>query len=299
MSPQLALAGGDRRDVRAGDVRDPVLPPVVPAGAVGQPVRERGQRELRARRRDRRAARRDPRLERPDPGLEPAGLRGRDLAAQPAGPAHRSEPRAPAPAGCRAVRPARRASLGLPTKRQPCPVDGHGLLQHVPDRLPVVQGYVQLPYGEATVAHRHHHPAALVPLRAPGLVPGRERPADLPADLPVRATSRRSCSGSSAGSPPREVRPALLRGRVAERLGRPVGARGLLRPLPPRASTAPRRSRSTRSATSTGYLSQTAPIAGRQPQAVAQRASSRRSASRRSSSRSTRTTRPTAARSWR
>ena len=47
------------------------------------------QRELRARRRGRRAAGRDPRLERPDPRLEPARLRGRDLAAEPAGADHR------------------------------------------------------------------------------------------------------------------------------------------------------------------------------------------------------------------
>ena len=42
--------------------------------------------------------------------------------------------------------------LGLPTKRQPCPVNGHGLLHMSEIACRVVQGYVQLSYGEATVA---------------------------------------------------------------------------------------------------------------------------------------------------
>jgi len=42
--------------------------------------------------------------------------------------------------------------LGLPTKRQPCPVNGHGLLHMSVIACRVVQGYVQLSYGEATVA---------------------------------------------------------------------------------------------------------------------------------------------------
>ena len=42
--------------------------------------------------------------------------------------------------------------LGLPTKREPCPVNGHGLLHMSVIACRVVQGYVQLSYGEATVA---------------------------------------------------------------------------------------------------------------------------------------------------
>ena len=42
--------------------------------------------------------------------------------------------------------------LGLPTKRQPCPVNGHGLLHMSVIACRVVQGFVQLSYGEATVA---------------------------------------------------------------------------------------------------------------------------------------------------
>ena len=42
--------------------------------------------------------------------------------------------------------------LGLPTNRQPCPVNGHGLLRMSEFACRVVQGYVQLSYGEATVA---------------------------------------------------------------------------------------------------------------------------------------------------
>jgi penicillin-binding protein 2 len=42
--------------------------------------------------------------------------------------------------------------LGLPSKRQPCPVNGHGLLRMSVIACRVVQGYVALSYGEATVA---------------------------------------------------------------------------------------------------------------------------------------------------
>jgi penicillin-binding protein 2 len=42
--------------------------------------------------------------------------------------------------------------LRLSTKRQPCPVNGHGLLHMSVIACRVVQGYVQLSYGEATVA---------------------------------------------------------------------------------------------------------------------------------------------------
>jgi penicillin-binding protein 2 len=41
--------------------------------------------------------------------------------------------------------------LGLPTKRQQCPVDGHGLLHMSQIACEVVQEYVQLPYATATV----------------------------------------------------------------------------------------------------------------------------------------------------
>jgi penicillin-binding protein 2 len=42
--------------------------------------------------------------------------------------------------------------LGLASKRQPCPVNGHGLLRMSVIACRVVQGYVALSYGEATVA---------------------------------------------------------------------------------------------------------------------------------------------------
>jgi penicillin-binding protein 2 len=42
--------------------------------------------------------------------------------------------------------------VGLPTRRQPCPVNGHGLLRMSEIACRVVQGYVALSYGEATVA---------------------------------------------------------------------------------------------------------------------------------------------------
>ena len=42
--------------------------------------------------------------------------------------------------------------VGLPTKREKCPVDGHGVLHVSQIACEVDQGYVQLPYAEATVA---------------------------------------------------------------------------------------------------------------------------------------------------
>ncbi|HET6868571.1 MAG TPA: penicillin-binding protein 2 [Solirubrobacteraceae bacterium] len=42
--------------------------------------------------------------------------------------------------------------VGLPTKRQPCHVNGHGVLHMSQIACAVVQEYVQLPYAEATVA---------------------------------------------------------------------------------------------------------------------------------------------------
>ena len=42
--------------------------------------------------------------------------------------------------------------VGLPTKRQPCHVNGHGILHMGQIACAVVQEYVQLPYAEATVA---------------------------------------------------------------------------------------------------------------------------------------------------
>jgi penicillin-binding protein 2 len=42
--------------------------------------------------------------------------------------------------------------LGMPTRRQPCPVNGYGLLRMSQIACRVAQGYVALSYGEATVA---------------------------------------------------------------------------------------------------------------------------------------------------
>jgi penicillin-binding protein 2 len=42
--------------------------------------------------------------------------------------------------------------VGLPTKREKCPVNGHGVLHVSQIACAVAQGYVQLPYAEATVA---------------------------------------------------------------------------------------------------------------------------------------------------
>ena len=169
MSPQLALRRGDHRDARPGAVRDPVLPPLVPAGAVGQPVLRRPRASTSS------ATSRSPAprgeildCERHDAGLQPARLRGRDLAARPAGPDHRSEPRPPAARRMPRCTCGSRAWSGCRPTRQPCPVDGHGLLRMSEIACDVVQGYVQLPYGEADGGQRHLRPAApVLPRRAP------------------------------------------------------------------------------------------------------------------------------------
>ena len=120
---------------------------------------------------------------------------------------------------------------------------------HVRDRLPRRAGVRAAFLRRGHRRQRHHQPAALVHLRAPALVPGRDRPADLPADVPVRRPSPPRCSGSSAGSPaPRRSTPTTRASTRTTRSASP-GSR------PPTtatcaASTAPRRSRSTRSATS-------------------------------------------------
>src|SRR5437764_9239678 len=86
----VPAAGAARRDPgRAGngDVRDHLLPPVVPAGPLGRTVRAAGEREPRARSADRGAAWSDPGPRRPAAGDEPHDERGtgRALRAAPGG----------------------------------------------------------------------------------------------------------------------------------------------------------------------------------------------------------------------
>ena len=95
-----AAARAARRDPRrrrARAVRDRLLPPVVPAGAVGRPVPRAGLDEPRARRRRAGAARRGDRPPRHGAGREPPRRRGRRLAAEAAAGRGRPHARADAP----------------------------------------------------------------------------------------------------------------------------------------------------------------------------------------------------------
>ena len=102
------------------------------------------------------------------------------------------------------------------------------------------------------------------------VVPGRERPADLPAVLSVQGC-RVAAARDRQPDHPLGGQATLLRGRVPERLRRPVGPRSLLRPLPARRRRGRegqgRRARQLRRVP-------VGDVAGRrrQPQAVAERA---------------------------
>ena len=111
-------------------------------------------------------------------------------------------------------------------------MDGHGLLHMSEIACRVVQGYVQLPTARprwrATSPRSSSGTSPSASASFPGVTSSRS------TSGPIRSrTSRPRCSGSSAGSRP-EIEATLLRGLSTERLGRPVGPRGLLRPLPAR-----------------------------------------------------------------
>ena len=117
--------------------------------------------------------------------------------------------------------------LGLPTNRQPCPVNGHGLLRMSEIACRVVQGYVQLSYGEATVASD---------ISDQQLWYISERQASFPGVSVQQIYQRTYPLGDRRLAGARDRQPdhlgrggaVLLRGSVAERLGRPVRPRGLV-----------------------------------------------------------------------
>ena len=120
--------------------------------------------------------------------------------------------------------------LGLPTNRQPCPVNGHGLLRMSEFACRVVQGYVQLSYGEATVA------SDITPQQLWYI---SERQAAFPGVSVQQIYQRTYPFGDVASQvlgivsriTHSETLGLLLQGRQRERLGRPIRPRGVLRPL--------------------------------------------------------------------
>ena len=81
LTPQLALrVRRSSAAIALVAVRDHLLPPLVPPGAVRRPLPGRGERQPRARDQGAGAARRDRRPQRPHAGGQPAGARGEDHA---------------------------------------------------------------------------------------------------------------------------------------------------------------------------------------------------------------------------
>ena len=172
----VRAARGDPQRPRAGDVLDHLLPPLVPAGAVGRQVPEAGREQPGPRDHRAGAARRDPRSQRPRPGRQP------HRAGAPA-PADRAAALAPqAPAGVRAARPGDRHVA----RRDP---------QAAP---PADQGAAGEP-GDPE-ARRRLRPR-LLPAREPGPVPRGERAAASTSATTRTAAWRRRSSATCARSP--------------------------------------------------------------------------------------------------
>ena len=239
MSPQLARRVAIVGTLSLGPVRDPVLPPVVPPGPLERSVRPRGVAQLHPAGGDRGAPGRDPRPHRDDP--RPSQRAYAVMISPPDLPVPLTEKNlAHPPRADAALYNLLAHVVGLPTKRQPCHVNGarRRCISHLADRLRGRPGVRAAALRRGHGGHRHHPLAALLPVRAPGRLPGRQRPADLSADLSAR---RRRVPGAGDRQPDHGERGQgpVLQGSVPERLGRAVGPGGLLRPLPARRGRRP------------------------------------------------------------
>ena len=175
VTPQLALRvailGGDR----ARAVRDRVLAPLVPAGAVGRQVPRRGEQQPRARGEGRGAARADRRSQRHGAGRQPHGAR-RPGAARAA--AERSAPRARG----RSARARPRARHAPRDGPQADPARTRASCRSARSRSRPTSRCT-------TVLYLQEHQTEF---------PGRRRGAGLPAQVPLRVRSARTCSARSA-----------------------------------------------------------------------------------------------------
>ena len=212
ITPAARAAGGDRRQLSRWPVRDRLLPPVVPAGPLGRPVRPGGARN-RVRQGATIAA---PRGEILDPNGNHGGRQraapGADLAAGSAGAGHPTRTLAHPPRADAALYNRARSRLGMPTKRQPCRATGTNVLALSPIACAVGQKYVR-PTPTRRWRTDSRARSLVLPGREPGAVPGRQRPEGLPARLSVRRRWPPRCWAPSARSPASEVKEPRLHGR--------------------------------------------------------------------------------------
>ena len=271
--PAAGAAGGGRRQRRAGAVRDHVLPAVVPAGAVGQPVPGPGARST-ACAHDRRAG-----APRPDrrPQRQRAGrLQARESRCRSRRPSCRWRCADDAVAHRRAA--TRSSTTGWPTCWGCRPsASGARSTATASQRLSpigcaVAQGYAQLPYQDVTIKTDVSKDVQYYLAERQAAVPRRQRRADLAAPLPAATRWPRSCSGRSGGS---RRRRSTRRATAASRRTRSSASRGWSGTTTATcaASTAPSGSRSTRSGTSRANVGENAAAAGPLAEAVARHVS--------------------------
>ncbi len=119
------------------------------------------------------------------------------------------------------------AVVGMPTKRQKCQVPGHGVLHISQIACEVVQGYVQLPFAEATVATDITQAQLYYLSERQGSFPGVSVQQIYQRVYPF-GDDRVAASRDRQPDHPDRGQAAVLQRRLPERLGRPVRARGLL-----------------------------------------------------------------------
>ena len=213
MTPAAGAARRDRRQLRAGDVRDHLLPPVVPAGPLRRPVRCARPRSTASAtsRSPRRAARSSTATARSSPSSQRAS-RSRSRRPTCRCPLTSKRLAAPAAAGRCSSTTGSRTCSGSPTKRQQCKVPSVArptvttTFRISPIACAVAQEYVLLPYANVTVDDRRL--PAISSTTSPS---ARTRsPACSVQQIYLRnyplGTSPRSCSGPSARSPPARSR---------------------------------------------------------------------------------------------
>ena len=211
LTPQLALRVAVAGEPRAGAVRDHVLPPVVPAGAVGRPVPGPGEGQPGPHDRRPGAARRDRRPQRQRArGLQVRDRRGlvargsaRAVAADAARPPAAPRLRPLQPPGSRA-RDVDQASQ-VPDRRLRC----HAAIA---DRLCGRAGLRAASLPGRDDQDRRPQGRSVLPRRAPAAVPRASASSRFGCAAIRWGRSPRSCSGRCGRITPQEVHEARYRG---------------------------------------------------------------------------------------